>query len=135
MSLRPYRALALSLGLAVLGWQIVNLALGHFWHEYLVAVAVASLIVIGSAIVGEDRRATVGMLAGFAIFLGIFLAATTGKLVVGGGHPGTIAAGLGIVPLPAGRGRARPAVGLVGWVIHPGHPPGIDPVPNTHPGQ
>ena len=41
--------------------------------------------------------------AGFAMFLGIFVAATTGALLTTiGFHPGTIAAGLGIVPALVG---------------------------------
>ena len=98
MTLRPYRALAIALGAGVVAWQFVNLAMGRPWHEYLVADLVASLVLIASALVRPERRAVPGLLVGFAMFLGIFIAATSGKLIVGGGHPGTIAAGLGIVP-------------------------------------
>ncbi len=54
------------------------------------------------------------MLAGFGAFGGIFLAATTGKLVVGGAHPGTIAAAIGVVPCVVG------AVGLGRWLAREG---------------
>jgi len=109
-SIRPYRRLALGLGLAVLGWQGVNLGLGRFRHEYLVADLAASLVLIVAALRPGDREAAAGMLAGFGAFGGIFVAATTGKLVVGGAHPGTIAAAIGVVPSIVG------AVGLGRWL-------------------
>lgn len=102
MALRPYRALAIVLGVAVVAWQFVNLATGRAWHEYLVADLAASLVLIGSALIRPERRAVTGLLVGFSMFLGIFVAATTGKLIVGGAHPGTVAAGLGIVPCLVG---------------------------------
>jgi hypothetical protein len=93
-----YRRLAVGLGLAVLGWQVVNLGLGRFRHEYLIADLVASAVLI----VTGWRASAPGMLAGFAMLGGVLLAATTGKLVVGGAHPGTIAAAIGIVPCVVG---------------------------------
>ena len=99
MTIRPYRVLALMLSVAVLGWQFVNLALGHLWHQFLGADVIASVVLIVFGFARNDRRAAVGMFAGFAMFLGIFLSATTGALIrTIGFHPGTIAAGLGIVP-------------------------------------
>jgi hypothetical protein len=96
--LRIYRALGLALGLGVLAWQLVNLGLGRFRHEYLAADVAASLVLIAASSWRGERGPASGMLVGFAMFGGIFLAATTGKLIVGGAHPGTIAAGLGLVP-------------------------------------
>lgn len=99
-SLRLYRLLAFTLSIAVLGWQCINLGLGlgRFWHEYILVDVIASLFLLSAA----SRRSAVGMLAGFAMFAGIFLAATTSKLIVSRFHPGTIAAAVGVVWCAAG---------------------------------
>jgi hypothetical protein len=108
--LRFYRSLGLMLGLGVLAWQFINLGLGRFRHEYLAADLAASLILIAASCWPGNRGPAAGMLVGFAMFGGIFLAATTGKLIIGGAHPGTIAAGLGLVPCVVG------IVGLGRWL-------------------
>lgn len=97
-SLRLYRLLAFTLSIAVLGWQSINLGLGRFWHEYILVDVIASLFLLSAA----SRGSAVGMLAGFAMFAGIFLAATTSKLIVSRFHPGTIAAAVGVVWCAAG---------------------------------
>ena len=90
------RRLGILLSVFVLLWQLVNLGLGRFFHEFLVADVVASLVLIRGASIEDDRTAARWMFGGFAAFGGIFLAATTGKLVVGGAHPGTFAALVGL---------------------------------------
>ena len=60
-----------------------------------------------------DRGPAVAMLAGFAAPAGVFLAATTGGLLVDGFDPGRALTTLGLVPCLAGR------VVLSRWLVDP----------------
>ncbi len=97
MSRHP-RIVAYALGLAVLGWQAWNAARGRFLHPFLIAdIGVGIGLIVAASWPGQ-RGPAVALLAGFAALGGIFLAASTGRLLLGGLDAGTVLAGFGILP-------------------------------------
>jgi hypothetical protein len=96
--IRFSRAVALVLGLAVLGWQAVNARNGRLVHLFLVADLAIGLALIVAALWPGERGAAAGMLAAFSALAGVFLAATTGRLLLGGYDLGTALTSLGLVP-------------------------------------
>lgn len=112
--MRPIRLLALGLGASVLAWQGGNALQGRFLHPFLVSDIAMSLVLVVGGLWPGERGAAAVMLGGFAALGGIFLSATTGRLLLGGYRdPGTVLTTLGIVPCLAaavalGRRLARP---------------------------
>jgi hypothetical protein len=107
------RLTAALLGLAVLAWQVQNARRGRFVHPFLVADLVLGLFLVASAAWPGRRGPALAMLAGFAALGGVFLAATTGRLLLGGYSTGTALTSLGLVPCLAG------ALGLALWLLRP----------------
>lgn len=111
--LRHARRTAAILALVVLAWQGGNAAAGRFIHPFLIA----DLIIAAWLLLGwrwpDDRQSAILLLSGFGAMLGVFLSAVTGRMLSGQFDPGTIAAGLGIIPCVAGlllAGRSLPGV-------------------------
>jgi hypothetical protein len=100
--MRLARTTAAGLGLAVLLWQVWNARNGRFVHPFLAADLVAGLALIVAAAWPGDRGPAVAMLAGFSALAGIFLSATTGRLLSGGYDLGTAFTTVGLVPCTAG---------------------------------
>ncbi len=98
MSLRGARISAAVVGGLVLAWQIGNALRGRFVHEFLVADLVLAPILLLGSFVRSDRRAGATMLAGFAALGGVFLCATTMRLLRGGYDLGTALTTLGLIP-------------------------------------
>jgi len=109
--IRIARIVAALLGVAVLAWQVGNAARGRFVHPFLIPdLAIAPGLIVAAAW-PADRPAALGMLAGFSAMAGVFLAATTGRLLVGGRFDlGTALTTAGLVPC------AACAVGLGRWL-------------------
>jgi hypothetical protein len=91
------RKLGLALAAAVLLYQLVNLAQGRFWHPYLVPDVALSLLLVDAATTRPDRRAAPYLLAAFAAFAGVFLAASCAQAGAGRSGPNTLAAAAGLV--------------------------------------
>ena len=109
--LRRARTTAAALGLAVLAWQVGNAARGRFVHPFLVADLILGVgLIVASAWPGR-RGPALAIFAGFAALGGVFLAASTGRALLGGFDVGTGLAGLGIVPCLVG------AIGLGRWLM------------------
>jgi hypothetical protein len=108
MTLTTERRLAIGLAAAVLLFQLVNLATGRFWHPYLVPDVALSLLLLDAATTRPDRRAAPYLLACFAAFAGVFLAASCAQSAEGPLRPNTLAAAAGLVV------SALAAVRLVG---------------------
>lgn len=101
--MRLARFTALSLGLAVLGWQGWNAQNGRFVHVFLISDLVVALLLIVAAGWSRDRTAAALMLAGFSAMTAVFLSATTGRWLVGAKFdPGTVLTTLGLLPCLAG---------------------------------
>ena len=111
MMILAARITAASLGLAVLAWQVVNARRGRFVHPFLVADLVLGLFLVAAAVLPGRRGPALAMLAGFAALAGVFLSATTGRLLLGGYDTGTALTTLGLVPCLAG------ALGLARWLL------------------
>lgn len=113
--IRGARGTAALLALAVLGWQAWNARQGRFVHLFLVSdIVVALLLLVGSAWLAE-RTAAALMMAGLSALAGVFLSATTGRLVLR--QPldgGTVLTALGLVPCVA------VAAGLARWLVREG---------------
>ena len=109
--IRRTRIVAALLGLAVLAWQVVNAARGRFVHAFLIPdLVIAPALIIASAWPNE-RRAALGMLAGYSAMAGVFLAATTGRLIVEDSYDlGTTLTTAGLLPC------VICAVGLARWL-------------------
>ena len=91
------RRLAIGMAAAVLAFQLVNLAMGRFWHPFLVPDVALSLLLIDAATTRPDRRAAPYLLACFAAFAGVFLAACCAQSGPGKARPHTLAAAAGLV--------------------------------------
>lgn len=101
-SLRSARLTAAATALAVLAWQVGNAVAGRFVHPFVAAdLVVAAWLLVAAAWPGR-RGTAVGILGGMGAMLGVFLAAVTGRMLAGTFDPGTVAAGVGIVPCVAG---------------------------------
>lgn len=96
--IRPTRLGAAALGVALLAWQVVNAARGRFVHAFLVPDLVLGVGLLGSALIRRDRPAAAALLAMFAATLGVFLSATSARLLLGGYDLGTALTSLGLVP-------------------------------------
>lgn len=106
------RVLSRVMGLAVLGWQGWNAYRGTLVHFFLVADVVAGLVLILASTWTLERASAVGMLAGFSALAGVFLSATTGRILTGGYvDPGTILTTLGLIPCLLG------AILLGRWLV------------------
>jgi hypothetical protein len=84
--------------LAVLGWQVVNAAHGRWLHPFLIADLVVGGFLIGAAFWPGRRGSMLAMLAGFSALAGVFLSATTSRLLLGGYDLGTALTSLGLIP-------------------------------------
>jgi hypothetical protein len=97
--IRLARVTALGLGLAVLGWQGWNAYNGRFVHAFLISDLVIGLLLVVASAWPGDRTAAVLMLAGFSAMAGVFLSATTGRILPGSAFdPGTVLTTLGLIP-------------------------------------
>lgn len=96
MGLRTARRTAALLGLVVLVWQVGNAARGRFVHEFLIADLVLAPVLIAASALRPDRRAAAAMFGGFAALGGVFLSASTMRLLGGGYDLGTGMATLGL---------------------------------------
>lgn len=96
------RLTAAVLALVVLAWQAGNAAAGRFVHPFLIADLILSTWLLLAAFWPHDRPASLALLSGFGAMLGVFLSAVTARMLAGHLDPGTIAAGLGILPCLAG---------------------------------
>lgn len=97
--IRLARWMALTLGLAVLGWQGWNAHKGRFVHPFLVSDIVVGLLLVVASAWPSDRTATALMLACFSALGAVFLSATTSRLLLGAAFdPGTVLATLGLIP-------------------------------------
>ncbi|MEO6810457.1 MAG: hypothetical protein ABI353_15185 [Isosphaeraceae bacterium] len=96
--IRLAKATAVLLGLAVLAWQGVNAAQGRGLHPFLIADLVVGVFLIGAAFWPGHRGSSLAMLAGFSALAGVFLSATTSRLLLGGYDLGTALTSLGLIP-------------------------------------
>ncbi|WP_152051546.1 hypothetical protein [Tautonia marina] len=105
------RLTAAILALVVLAWQAGNAAAGRFVHPFLIADLILSTWLLLAAFWPHDRPASLALLSGFGAMLGVFLSAVTARMLAGSLDPGTIAAGLGILPCLLGALLAGRSVG------------------------
>ncbi len=96
--IRASRIVAAALGAAVLGWQVVNWRNGRFVHDFLPADLILGTFLVVSALWKGERGAAAAMLGGFAAMGGVFLSATTLRMLRGGYDMGTALTTLGLVP-------------------------------------
>lgn len=101
--IRLTRGMAMSLGLAVLGWQGWNASHGRFVHAFLISDLVVGLLLVVASAWPTERAATTLMLAGFSAMAAVFLSATTGRMLLGRAFdPGTVLTTLGLIPCLVG---------------------------------
>ena len=110
--IRLARGVSIAVGLAVLGWQAVNAYHGKFVHRFLIAdLAIVAVLVLGASWRAE-RPAAVVMLAGLSAMVGVFLSATTGRMILSeAGGTGTNLTTAGLVPC------LGVAIGLGHWLV------------------
>lgn len=75
----------------------MNAAAGRFAHPFLIADLVVGVFLIVAACWPGDRGPALAMQAGFSATGGVFLAASTGRLLEGGFDAGTRLAALGFL--------------------------------------